>query len=302
MAVKDAFNPLFSCAARVCERSPVASNFVRNFAFTGKGRIVARIRPEAIGPDIIATCRGVRYRLDLRDHIQRDLYFNCNPSDELELRRVLHLIPVGGTCIDAGANIGAFALPFAKRVGDRGMVHAFEPDRANIVRLAANAALNGFDHVVTCHHVAVSNTNGEVSFYRSDSNESGWGSLVEFKDIAVDRELVRAITLDDFLLAEKIEKVDLLKVDVEAHEPELLEGSRRSLAAKVFRFILIECNGVRLAQRGKVLDDLLGPILGAGYSAQFREDTLHGLRAGDIPFETVCTNFLFAAVGRGRAQ
>jgi FkbM family methyltransferase len=295
LAVKELLNPLFSCAARVCEKSPAASNFVRNFAFAGKNRIVARVRPEAIGPEIIATCQGVRYRLDLHDHLQRDLYFNCNPSDELELRCALHLIPVGGTCIDVGANIGVFALPFAKRVGDRGTVHAFEPDPANFARLEANAVLNGFDHVVKCHQLAVSNASGEVSFYRSDSSESGWGSMVEFKDISVGREIVRAITLDDFLAAEKIEKVDLLKVDVEAHEPELLEGSRRSLGAQVFQFILIECNGVRLAQRGKVLDDLLRPILGAGYLPQFREQTLHGLQAGVIPFETVCTSFMFAA-------
>ena len=302
MAVKDALNPLFSCAARVCERLPAASDFIRNFAFMGKNRIAARIRPEAIGPEIIATCQGVRYRLDLRDHVQRDLYFNCNRSDEQELRRILPLIPVGGTCIDVGANIGVFTLPFAKRVGDRGTVHAFEPDPANVARLGANAALNGFDHVVKCHQVAVSNTSAEVSFYRSDSSESGWGSLVEFKDIAIGRELIRAITLDDFLAAEKIEKVDLLKIDVEAHEPEVLKGAHRSLAAKVFRFILIECNGVRLAQRGKVLDDLLRPILGEGYLPQFREETLHRLRTGQIPFETVCTSFMFAAGGRGRAQ
>jgi hypothetical protein len=89
MDVKDALNPLFWFAARFCERSPAASSFVRNFAFKGKNRIVARIRPEAIAPEILATCHGVRHRLDLRDHGQRDLYFNCSHSDELELRRAL---------------------------------------------------------------------------------------------------------------------------------------------------------------------------------------------------------------------
>lgn len=294
MTFSDMFDPLFSCAARLCERSETARNFIRNSAFKGRNRIVAQIRPEAIEEDIVATCEGVRYRLDLRDRLQWELYFNLNPSDELELTRVLNLIPIGGTCIDVGANIGIYALRFAKRVGHRGTVHAFEPDQTNVARLATNASLNGLENIIRCHKVAVSNASGEVSFYRSDSAHSGWGSLVRFSDIAVEGALVPAVTLDDFLAAENIEAVDMLKIDVEAHEPELLEGARRSLAAQVFRFILIECNGVRLAERGKTLDDLLGPILGAGYSPQAQEDTLRRLRNGEIPFETAVTNLGFA--------
>ena len=297
MSPKDLFNPLFSCAARVCERSPGARSALRTIDFRGKARILSRIRADRIGREITATWQGFRFHLDLGDERQRNMYFNCNdPLDLQELECALKVIPVGGTCVDVGANIGIFTLPFAKRVGSRGSIHAFEPDRLNFKRLVANSALNGFEHIIRCHQMAVSNTSGQVSFYRSDSNHSGWGSVVEFKDIAVEHEVVPAITLDEFLSSEKISTVDLLKVDVEAHEPELLEGARRSLAAKAFRVILIECNGVRLSQRGKTLGDLLDPILAAGYAPQFmRQDALRSLQSGRTPFNTVCTTFAFAA-------
>ena len=294
MTVKDAFNPLFLCAARVCEKSEAARNLVRDFEFRGKHRIVAQMRPEAIGEELVATLQGVRYRLDLRDRQQWDLYFNLYPRDELQLRRLLDLVRAGSTCIDVGANIGTYTLRFAKQVGEQGTVHAFEPDRANFARLTANAALNGLDRIIRCHQAAVSNRSGEVSFYRSDPGHSGWGSLVEFKDISFERDRVPAVTLDDFLTTEKVTEVEILKIDVEAHEPELLQGARRSLAAQVFRYILIECNGIRLAERGKTLNDLLNPILDAGYSPQSGEDTLNGIRKGEIPFETAFANFMFS--------
>src|SRR5579862_2553572 len=106
MTFKDMLNPLFSCAARLCDKSEAARSVLRDFDFKGKGRIVARIMPEAIGPEVMATCRGIRYQLDLRDDIQRNLYFNCTDCDERELKCALDLVPVGGTCVDVGANIG----------------------------------------------------------------------------------------------------------------------------------------------------------------------------------------------------
>lgn len=40
------------------------------------------------------------------------------------------LIPIGGTVIDGGANIGTHTVPYAARVGLMGFVHAFEPNPA----------------------------------------------------------------------------------------------------------------------------------------------------------------------------
>jgi FkbM family methyltransferase len=266
---------------------------MRRLNFRGKGHILQRIRPESIAREVVADCGGVLYRLDLREDIQRELYFGVYESSEIW--DALKLIPSGGTCLDVGANNGAFALQFAKKVGRKGVVHAFEPDSVICSRLKANCLLNRFETWFKCHQLAVSNVTDTLTFYKSDSKHSGWGSLAEFKDIAVKAEIVHAITLDDFLASENISRVDFLKVDVEAHEPEVLEGARNSLRNHVFRFILTEFNGFRLKERGKSLDDLLNPLLTAGYNVvRPRADMVNDMLSGSIPNETVLINFLFA--------
>jgi FkbM family methyltransferase len=294
MALKSLFNPVFYLAARTCEKSSLAAELIRKLDFKGKGSIIQRIRPGSMCREVTAESNGIRYHLNLRDDIQRELYFNI--YERHDLRTALELVPAGGICLDVGANNGAFALNFARKVGPQGRVHAFEPDEQVFSRLVANCHLNGFENVLKCHQFAVSNLTGRLSFFRSDRDHSGWGSLEQFTDIAVQTQAVDAITLDDFLANENIHNVDFLKVDVEAHEPEFLAGAKKSLSGKIFEFILIEFNGIRLAQRGKSLEDFLQPLTSTGYSpVKLRLELLQKMRNGVIAPETVCTNFLFAA-------
>ena len=294
MLIKNAFNPVFSLLARACERSEPAAEFIRSLDFRGKGCIVERIRSDAMTREVTTACDGVRYRLDLRDDVQREIYFNI--FERRELKCALELIPAGGICIDVGANNGAFALQFARTVGPNGIVHAFEPDAEIFARLQTNCRLNGFEAFLKCHQLAVSNVTASLTFHRSDPRHSGWGSLEEFQDIASQRETVESITLDDFVNREAIRRVDFLKVDIEAHEPELLEGARDSLRNRVFRYLMIEFNGIRLNERGKSLEEFLAPILGNGYtSVGFRKPGLEDLRNTTIAPESVCTSLLFSA-------
>ncbi|MGH9512326.1 MAG: FkbM family methyltransferase [Terriglobales bacterium] len=244
--------------------------------------------------EVTVSRNGVLYRLDLRDDVQREIYFDI--YERSEVRGALLLVPNGGICLDAGANNGAFALQFAKQVGPKGLVHAFEPDFTVWSRLKENCLLNSFENRLYCHHLALTNRNGTAVFYKSDSVHSGWGSLAEFRDIAVQMETVKVTTLDDFLAGENLSRVDLLKVDVEAHEPELLEGARASLQHHVFRYILIEFNGQRLKERGKTLNDFLHPLMAAGYKVvRPTSERLEDMTTGAVPIESVLINFLFAA-------
>jgi len=294
MSLKTLLDPVLSLVARTCEKSPAAAHLVRSFDFKGKGSIVQKIRSDAMCKQVMADCDGLRYLLDLRDDVQRELYFNR--YERADIQQALELVPSGGTCFDVGANNGAFALQFARKVGKHGLVHAFEPDPYVFSRLESNCRMNGFEQRLRCHNLAVTNLTGPRSFYQSDRTHSGWGSLVKFDDIAVQTQRVQGITMDDFLVKEGIRHVDLLKVDVEAHEPELLEGATASLSERVFRFVLIEFNGIRLAERGKTLTDFLRPLTSTGYKAvKLRVELFKKLVDQRIAPESVCTNFLFAS-------
>jgi hypothetical protein len=55
--------------------------------------------------------------------------------------------------------------------------------------------------------------------------------------------------LDDFVVEEKIDRIDLIKVDIDGHEPQFVEGSVRTLTR--FRpAIVLEFNEQNLRQHG----------------------------------------------------
>jgi FkbM family methyltransferase len=279
-------------AARACERSPRLARAVRSVRFAGRARIVAEIRRLSGPREVVATCAGVRYRLDLEDDVQRSIYFGV--YDEGDLEAVLPLIPPGATCVDVGANVGFYALQFARRAGPGGSVHAFEPDPRNAERLRANCALNPFGTAVRTVEAAVSNREGRALLFQSAEEHSGWGSLARFGDISAGSVEVECQTLDGYLERHGIERVDFMKVDVEAGEFEVLEGASRSLRERRIGRILIEWNGIRLAERGRTFEEFLDAFARAGYRpVRLRLGLLERMRRGSVRPEGLWTNFLF---------
>ena len=67
----------------------------------------------------------------------------------------------GHYVVDVGAHIGTHTLAFARLVGERGRVFAFEPQRMLAQALAANVALNSLTNVHT-HHLGVGAEDGAL--------------------------------------------------------------------------------------------------------------------------------------------
>lgn len=233
--------------------------------FRGKGRltiwmggVASRFTPEA-------DCRpvpGARLSVSLSDRIGRWMWAGCY---ELELVALLRqVLDAGMTFVDVGAQIGYFSITAAALVGDRGMVHSFEPDRDNFARLAANASAYPW---VTAHNSAVGDRTGEINFYRSPiKTESGWGALFN-EDGKRERVTAAICTLDSWATAAGIERIDLLKMDVEGAEYRVLEGAQ-AVIAKTRPVMWVEANEVCLARDGKSVAMLLQRLAGWDYVTQ----------------------------------
>jgi FkbM family methyltransferase len=134
--------------------------------------------------------------------------------------------------LDIGANTGLFSL-VAKTVNPAARVYAFEPLERISERLRTNCNLNGYD--ITCVPMALSNRDGEAIVY--DLPADHIYSVTVNKNMyppgvkAIERP-IRTITLDSYIDAHGLPPIDLIKMDVETHEPEVLEGFRKHLAAK----------------------------------------------------------------------
>jgi FkbM family methyltransferase len=200
---------------------------------------------------------GIRFQLDLRDKIAREIYYAAfSPRD----MRALHkLIGPGQHIFDVGAHIGYFSLLFAKWVGMRGSVTSFEPCPGTRERLLRNSSLNPkLQQRMQIHDVGLSDHDGYASIVSPDATNSGCNYIGA---CAGD---IKITTLDRFVERNRISRIDLIKVDVEGSECALLEGARETM--RRFRpRIVIEVNASTLARFGKGPIDLLEQLWAANY-------------------------------------
>jgi FkbM family methyltransferase len=129
-----------------------------------------------------------------------------------------------GVIVDIGANTGVYSL-VAKAVNATSKVFAFEPVERVFYKLLENTRINEYD--IVCIKKAVSNYSGTAVIY--DTLEEHVYSVTVNKNIhgnstAVKKFEVETITLKEFIANYKLSTIDLLKIDVETHEPEVLEG------------------------------------------------------------------------------
>ncbi len=132
---------------------------------------------------------------------------------------------------DIGANTGIYSLT-AKSLNPNSRVYAFEPVKRVFNKLTENVQLNKFD--ITCVEKAVSNKNGTALIYDNDQ-EHIYSVTVNKNMFPTDTKVIETqietITLDSFIKQNHLPKIDLIKIDVETHEAEVLEGFSEYLAA-----------------------------------------------------------------------
>jgi len=112
------------------------------------------------------------------------------------------------------------------------------------------------DNKIICLNLAISNNSGiknlkinkksSTSTFSEIDTSSKWYKMKSLllggniKTSFITQEEVNTSTLDDFCLKNKIENIDLLKIDTEGHEKEVLQGASSLLLNKKIKYILIE--------------------------------------------------------------
>lgn len=131
---------------------------------------------------------------------------------------------------DVGANTGVYSL-LAKSTNPSSIVYAFEPIKRIYEKLAFNNDLNNYD--ISCINKAISNTDSKSFIYDHDIEHTTTASLNknsvgEANSNVIPTE-INLVKLDTFISENSIERIDLLKIDVETFEVEVLEGLKENL-------------------------------------------------------------------------
>ena len=129
------------------------------------------------------------------------------------------------TFVDVGANIGYFSLLAARIVDGGGRVVAIEPGARNCRLLHRSLVRNRLGNV-QLHPCAISDDRGTLAYLAEGSN----GTIADLdatRDVPAGAHLVPATTLDDLLAG--LDRVDVIKLDVEGAEGRVLRGATRTL-------------------------------------------------------------------------
>lgn len=211
-----AINPLVRAGARHASRmcSRVAGFLGRRIPVSGTFR---------------STYAGVTfdYFAEGDDVVADLLYFDQNPERD-EVTLFAGFARRSEVILDVGANTGLYSV-VGSRAHPEARIFAFEPHPANFRRLECNLALNHAENVEALAQ-AVGAASGTVSFtVPADGAISMVSSPVHGFAAAFYPEPPRQITvssvsLDDFVRERQLDRVDLVKIDVEYYEEEVLAG------------------------------------------------------------------------------
>lgn len=247
--------------------------------------LIRRLARLGLTGPVDTTVWGQRLRLAARGGVSEGrILFLPQLWDSWERRLLGDLLPAGSVFVDVGANAGGYTFWAASVVGPGGRVLAIEPDPALAARLAFNAESNRSVAPIDVVAVALADREGEGELIL-DSANTGENRLAPDTgtEVPEERVVVPVRTLQRVLEDAGVDRVQVLKVDVEGGEQAILEpflrtappGSwprvilaelKRAGGADDALVDLLEDRGYRLAQRGRLngLFHLVSPRPGHG--------------------------------------
>lgn len=201
--------------------TPDASTLIRSRRRHAVGQVIpVRVTPGA----------GLEAKVDLRGGTQDvSVFFEIFARDAYRLGQIPGRL---GTVIDLGGNVGLFTL---RAAGIAERVLCFEPMLENFERLSANTA--GLNHVER-NNLAVGANDGMLSiFFPATARGTGRFSAQPQAEVHdAGRKIdVECIRLDTLFARHKVDRCDLLKIDIEGSEYDVLLNASGDTLAKIQR-------------------------------------------------------------------
>jgi FkbM family methyltransferase len=158
------------------------------------------------------------------------LILSDNPHDSITVmvifcRREYGKIPRDSVILDIGANIGIFSI-YAARSGAK-KVFSFEPNKKAFEILKQNIASNHLDKIVIPFNYAIGPIDGE--FISIPKESSPYNRTTNINSNYLNYDTIETISIETILTKNNINKVDLLKMDIEGAEYPILYSMKKKV-------------------------------------------------------------------------
>lgn len=154
-----------------------------------------------------------------------------------DLRFLWKALKPGMVFMDIGAYQGVYSVVAGKKLRQDGMVIAFEPSPREYHRLRLHLCWNGMSHA-HAEMLALGAVAARTAFFQVVSGDTTRNGLrAPASSDSVDTISVDAVSLDYYVASRRIERVDIIKLDVEGGEIDVFRGAATVLTK--FRPILI---------------------------------------------------------------
>lgn len=200
------------------------------------------------------------------------------PFLDKELFVLGQFLPPGATMVDVGAAGGVHAILGARHVGPEGRVIAIEARPGSAVILRRWRALLGLDQM-TVLSTAVGARPGSLELRtpvvptRTHTDQGsmpasgGWLSKLPSRV-----RTVGMTTLDLVVKTQGLDRLDLVKIDVEGAEPDVLEGGAQTIEG-LRPVVVIEIEDRHLRRMGRSAHEVVAWFTSRGYRGHVLADT-----------------------------
>ena len=239
------------------------------------GRGGTALGKTALRPVRVEVQHGVSLLLDPGDFVGRQILMGGDWQPEV-WQSISAGLSAGAVFLDVGAHIGYDTLKASVKVGEGGKVIAFEPNPRTLEQLRANIAASHAANVIV-EPIACTDSEQTLTLYDSTSEGNSGASSLSLANAdetargGLPSYAVRGRPIDHVIAELGLQRVDVIKVDVEGAEYLVLRGLRETLR-RFHPKVVMEVVPAQLANMNATVEDVVSLMNELGYGPHKQVD------------------------------
>lgn len=182
---------------------------------------------------------GLKARFYPLDNLfDRHILFQTKYSEVEEFELIKTFLNEDSIFIDIGANTGFYSLLAAKIINQPNHILAFEPNPVMLKRFNQNIVFNQKEDIINVLPVGLANENSEFTLHLNTKNLGSSSIIYDYEQGGIH---IKCHPLIDMLIKNQINRIDLLKIDIEGADELVMKHFFDNAPVSLFpRAILIE--------------------------------------------------------------